>query len=157
MSNLKPSYDQKENMKKILSLIFFTLCFLLIACTDNGDEIKDRETSKINNISIVSISPTTDETLYVGQIYTIEADIRYSFNTNEGKITLIIQREEPGYSPVSFVIQPITTGENVVTIKSEITVPETRAIQVFAALSAEGDTSSSIVANRIYNVEVNHN
>ena len=134
----------------LLSLIF--ACIIIVACSDEKSNFKGQQTSKSHNVKILSISPPTSETLYVGKDYDIEVKVEYSFKASEGQVALVIQRGESGHSPVAYSTQPILNKKGTLTLKSNITVPKTNAIQVFTPLSAQGDTSTSVVAIRNYRV-----
>ncbi|MEW8070934.1 MAG: hypothetical protein AB2765_20365 [Candidatus Thiodiazotropha endolucinida] len=130
-----------------------TLIYLLmIACSDGGGGFEGQQTSKSHNVNITSITPSTSETLYVGQDYDIEVEAEYSFQAKEGEIGLVIQRGESGHMPIAYSTQPISKGKGKITLKSNITVPETKAVQVFTPLTAQGDTSTSVVSTRSYRV-----
>jgi len=140
-------------MKKISQLLGLIIaCIIVVACSDENSNFNGQETSKSHNVKILSISPPTSEFLYVGKDYDIEVKVEYSFKANEGQVGLVIQRGESGHSSVAYSTQPILNKKGTLTLKANITVPKTNAIQIFTPLTAQGDTFTSVVSTRSYRV-----
>ena len=125
---------------------------LLIACSDADSGFKGQRTSTAHHVRISSITPPTSDTLFVGKDYDIAVEVEYSFLDDEGEVGLVLQRGESGNMPIAYSTQPISKGNGKITLRTSITVPKTNAVQVFTPLTAQGDTSTSVVATRTFRV-----
>ena len=143
-----------KHITHILSVLF--VYFNLTACSNNEISLKKKQISNSDNVSILSIIPSTMQSLYVGQEYEFEIVVEYTFSARVGELGLVIQRSESEYQPISYSSQRILKNKGQLTLKAKITVPETKAIKVFIPLTTNGDNSTSVVSVKNYNVINKH-
>ncbi|NOZ69147.1 MAG: hypothetical protein GXP46_07880 [Deferribacteres bacterium] len=143
-----------RDVTKSRYVVFAALLLVFVTgCTGTARQAyREKWTSEVHSVRIISISPDLSTALYVGENYDIETTVEYSFKEDRGSISLVIQRGEFGYPPIGVVSKPITKGEGRLTLKANITVPETKAVQVFTPLTAQGDTSTRVLDMRLYKV-----
>ena len=109
--------------------------------------------SGMDTVRILSVSPTTDLPLRVGDTVTFQVEVECNLATaNSGSVTLVIQQAESGRMPLANEIEVITKGRSRTVLSKQVQIPETKAIQVFTPLNVQGGTKTSVVDNRIYKV-----
>jgi serine/threonine protein kinase len=106
-----------------------------------------------DSVQILSISPSTDNALRVGETVTFHVEVEYNLSSaNSGSVTLVIQQAESGRPPLANEIEVIMKGRARVVLTKDVRIPETRALQVFTPLNVRGGTSTRVVDNRMYKV-----
>jgi len=104
-------------------------------------------------VKIVSLTPNNDKPLYVGDKVTMGVEIEYQFTSaNIASITLVIQKAESGDRPLANETDVVLKGKGTIKLSKEITIPKTKALQVFAPLIPEGSQSTMIVDSRMFKV-----
>ena len=103
-----------------------------------------------SSVKIVGITPDISAPLRVGERVTLMVDISYSLAVDSGTVTLVIQAADN--SGIVQNMEVLSKGEGKTSLKAEFTVPDTKAVQIFTPLSAQGQTSSSTVDYRAYKV-----
>jgi len=107
----------------------------------------------VDSVKIVSISPTTDTPLRVGETVTLQVEIEYNLTSAEsGTVTLVVQQGESGRRPLANELEVVMKGRAKLVLGKQLQVPETRALQVFTPLNVQGGTSTRVVDNRVYKV-----
>src|SRR5260370_1241150 len=87
---------------------------------------------EVDAIKIISISPSTDVPLRVGERVTIRVEAEYNLASAElGRITLVIQQGESGRRPLANENEVVQKGRARLVLSKEITIPDTNALQVF--------------------------
>jgi hypothetical protein len=107
----------------------------------------------VDSIRIVSISPSTDDPLRVGQTITFKVEVEYNLaSAKSGSVTLVIQQGESDRLPLANEVEVILKGKAKLSLSKNLRIPETNVLQVFTPLNVQGGTSTSVVDNRIYKV-----
>jgi len=132
---------REQMIKRFLFLSSVLLVLTLTGCT------------KDNQVRILSISPDPSQPLYVGEEVKVMVNIEYEMVDPSGSITLVIQRGESGHPPLASAARKITQGSGQIEISTSFTVPDTKSIQVFTPLSAEGAVQTRVVDVRTYQVK----
>src|SRR5664280_851210 len=106
-----------------------------------------------DSVRITSISPATEQPLRVGATVKFEVQVEYSLTSSaSGSVTLVIQQGESGHMPLANETTVIQKGEGTATLRKELAVPETAAIQIFTPLTGQGGSSTNVVDTRVYSV-----
>lgn len=104
-------------------------------------------------VKIVSLSPNNDKPLYIGDKVTIAVEIEYQFTSaNIASITMIIQKAESGGRSLANETDAVFKGKGTIKLSKEITIPKTKALQIFTPLRPEGVQSTKIVDSRMFKV-----
>ena len=106
-----------------------------------------------SSVKIISIMPDISVPLHPGERIKLKVDIGYTLTVDSGTIALVVQ--DAGNSGVAQTMDVLSKGNGKKTLEVEFTVPNTKAIQVFAPLSAQGQASTSTVEYRAYKVVSN--
>jgi hypothetical protein len=107
----------------------------------------------VDSVKIVSISPTTDMPLRVGETLTVQVEVEYNLTSAQsGTVTLVIQQGESGRQSLANEIEVVMKGRAKVVLSKQLQVPETKALQVFTPLNVQGGSSTRVVDNRVYKV-----
>ena len=128
------------------SLIVIMLSTLLITACGSGNESSNGDSIKITNMS-----PKQSMSLEIGETIMLSYEVEYELKSSEsGFITLVVQ----GASNETIVNESYIAeqGKHTETLKAEIVVPDTRAIQVFTPLLTPASTSTTVVDSRTYQV-----
>ncbi len=135
--------------KMICALSLVIALFVVSTC------YAETEGKKENYVKIREIQPDLSLPLEVGSDITFEVNVEYYLNEDSATIDLVIQKAEHSGSAASYLggdTEIISPGSGVVTLKTTIKIPETKAIQIFTPLTLQGQNSSSIVDSRFYKV-----
>jgi hypothetical protein len=110
-----------------------------------------------NKVKIVNISPDINTPLQVGNSYEIVVSVEYSLKQDNGSITLVLQRGDAvsTASILGNVTEAISKGNGQLTLKANITIPNTNSIQVFTPLSIPGESQTTTVDMRVFKVTGN--
>lgn len=138
-------------MKKILCCLSLILSFLFIAATCYSANATDQDTY----VKILEIQPNLSVPLEVGSVVFFEVKVEYYLKEDSATISLVIQRGEYSSGVDSYIggdTDVVTHGKGVETLKAKVTIPDTKAIQVFTPLSVQGQGATSIVDSRFYKV-----
>src|SRR5688572_487692 len=107
----------------------------------------------VDSVKIVSISPTTDMPLRVGEPLTVQVEVEYNLTSAQsGTVTLVIQQGESGRQSLANEIEVVMKGRAKIVLSKQLQVPETKALQVFTPLNVQGGSSTRVVDNRVYKV-----
>ncbi|HEY6241502.1 MAG TPA: hypothetical protein VIW78_11770, partial [Burkholderiales bacterium] len=104
-------------------------------------------------MKIVNIAPVLSKPLYVGEKARIMVEVEYVMSQESGTITLVLQTGESGGPFLGNSTDVVFKGKGTVKLEREITIPDTKAIQVFTPLTPQGVTDTSIVDYRAFKVE----
>ncbi|BFM10505.1 hypothetical protein R50072_06580 [Simiduia litorea] len=100
----------------------------------------------------MSTSPADTETLKAGSSVKIRYEVQYNLaSTDTGSLTLVVQ--DASYETLGNEFYVVHKGSGTEILEAEITVPESRAVQVFTPLSPQGSSSTTVVDTRLYKVE----
>ena len=103
-----------------------------------------------SSVKIVGITPDISAPLRVGERVTLMVDISYSLTVDSGTVALVIQAADN--SGIAQNMEVLSKGDGKTSLKAEFTVPDTKAVQIFTPLGAQGQASSSTVDYRAYKV-----
>jgi hypothetical protein len=107
----------------------------------------------VDSVRILSISPGIETPLKVGAAASFSVEVEYNLVTSaSGTLTLVIQQGESGREPLANETVVVQKGKGTITLRKEISVPDTAAVQVFVPLTAQGESSTSVVDSRAYGV-----
>lgn len=104
-----------------------------------------------SSVRISSISPPTDQHLKVGQNVSLEVQVAYTLGVDSGTIAIAVQ--SANNTPITQNFDVVTRGSGTTTLKAQFVVPDTKVVQVFVPLSAQGQAGTSTVDSRAYKVE----
>jgi hypothetical protein len=106
-----------------------------------------------DSVRILTISPEPGTTLRVGDRQSFQVEVEYELRSAAtGTVTLVIQKGEYGDLPLANETEVIEKGSGTLTMKKEIEIPDTRAIQVFTPLHTPASGSTTVVDSRAYKV-----
>ena len=135
---------KQMNRLRLTAGILVAMCAL--AACDRGSEVPGG-----TSIRIAHISPGTSTSLRVGESVTVRAEVEYALPAESGTITLVIQSSDN--RTISNETEVVAKGSGKIVLSSTFVVPDTKAIQVFTPLSAQGQVSTTTVDQRAYKVE----
>jgi hypothetical protein len=101
-------------------------------------------------VKIMSISPAPGQPLHSGEKINLKVEVNYSLNAESGTLAIVVQGADNSGIAQNFEVVPKGTGN--VTLEAGFVVPDTKAIQVFTPLSAQGQGSTSTVDSRAFKV-----
>ena len=132
--------------------LFIRLLALLAATAACNQSLGQSAPSAANgsSVSLISISPATSEVLHPGEKATLVVEIAYELNADSGNVNLVVQAANGLH--LAGDIEVITKGSGRAKLRAEFIVPETKAIEVFIPLSADGQSSTSTLVHRVYRV-----
>lgn len=103
-----------------------------------------------SSIRIVQISPSTISPIRVGERVSLQVEVEYSLSVDSGVINLVVQASDN--TGIAGETEVVTKGIGKLTLKAEFVVPDTRAVNVFTPLLAQGQPGTSTVDARTYKV-----
>ncbi len=133
-------------MNRPISTVTFLVTMCLLTACDRGSEMPQG-----SSVRITQISPATSVSLRVGDSATIRAEVEYTLSVESGTITLVIQSSDN--RTIANETEVVTKGTGKVVLSSTLVVPDTKVVQVFTPLSAQGQVSTTTVDQRAYKVE----
>lgn len=136
----------RENPRRtLMNLYRILLPFLLIATLSACDSrlSADNAAPGGSSVKIMSMSPDISSPLRVGENIKLRVDVAYSLNAPSGTLSLVVQASDN--SGVAQDMEVVTKGSGNTKFETEFVVPNTKAIQVFTPLSAQGQSSTSTV------------
>jgi len=132
----------------IIVAVAAILAEFLVGCENTGFAGTDAPFG--SSVRIVHISPPTSSVVHVDDRLSVLVEAEYSLTADSGVVSLIIQGSD--IFPIAQDTQVVTKGAGKLTLKAEVVVPDTKAIQVFTPLSAEGQGITTTVDHRAYKV-----
>lgn len=96
-----------------------------------------------SSVKILAISPEISSPLHVGEKVKLQVDVGYSLTAPSGTLSLVVQASDN--SGVAQDMEVLAKGSGKTKFEAEFVVPNTKAIQVFTPLSAQGQSSTSTV------------
>lgn len=109
-----------------------------------------------DSVKILSLTPLNNSPFYAGQEINIEVEVQYNLESSEnGAITLVIQRAESGHRVLANESDFVLKGNGIVKLNKKLIIPETRGLIIFTPLSPEGSNSTTIVDSKMYKVLTN--
>jgi hypothetical protein len=143
-----------------LALVCVLATVMLVSCDREQSRARDRAAAVASDaapgkssISIVTIEPDTTGTLHVGEQIKLRVVATHTLDADSGTITLVVQAADNSRIAQNFEV--ISRGNAKTTLEAEFTVPNTKAIQVFVPLMAQGQGPTSTVDSRAYRVTSN--
>jgi hypothetical protein len=103
-----------------------------------------------STIGITEIAPSTGEPLKVGQSVHLKVHVAYALTADSGTLGLVVQ--DADNTPIAQSFDVVFKGSANQVLEANFTVPNTKAIQVFVPLSAQGQAATSTVAGRAFKV-----
>ncbi len=134
----------------IVVLTLATMILALLGCQRTDNDIGDTMPSD-SSVEIVSVSPIGGAALRVGERVRIRVDIAYTLVDEVGTVEPIVQTADD--SRITSTLEVVKKGSGKLTLASDFVVPKTNAIQIFTALAGEGQTATSVVDSRIFEVD----
>jgi hypothetical protein len=125
----------------------------LVGCGEDVDaQVRDAASRDSGDaVEILEVSPEADSILKAGERVTFEFHVEYELVTAKaGSITLVVQ--DASNATLSNETYVVHKGNGEKTLKAEIVVPSTRAVQVFTPLTPQGQQATTIVESRLYKV-----
>ncbi|MCA6217181.1 hypothetical protein KGA65_11570 [Ideonella sp. B7] len=135
-----------------LSRQFVVILFsaaLLVAC-QRSDPHLGTPAPGGSSVHIASVSPSVAEVLQAGEEVKMKVEIEYTLGADSGTLALVVQAADN--SAVAQNFEVVTKGSGRAILEAEFLVPNTKAIQIFTPLSAQGQSSTSTVESRAFKV-----
>ena len=126
------------------------VCLFFLAACDGARSTLAAPAPAGSRVSIVGITPTTDEAFLVGQRVRLELKVAYELTAESGSLDVFIQDAEGQAFAMSRMA--ITRGVGNEDFALEFKVPNTKSIQVFVPLGAEGQQATTTMATREFRV-----
>lgn len=134
-----------SNVLPVVALISFSL--LLAGC---NQQPAPEATRAVSTVEVVSITPSIEDELRVGDVVEVAVELAYTLGAPAGNIGLVVQTAEG--EVLLQTIEPISQGNDRLSLQASFTVPVTDAIHVVMPLSHRGRSSTSVVEIRSYAV-----
>jgi uncharacterized membrane protein len=128
-------------MKLSWLFLYFLLLATLTACEFRSSA--ENSAPAGSSVKILSISPEISSPLHVGEKVNLQVEVGYSLTAPSGTLSLVVQASDN--SGVAQDMEVLTKGSGKTKFEAEFVVPNTKAIQVFTPLSAQGQSSTSTV------------
>ena len=135
----------------LLVVVLAGLVATIAGCQRNDNTSVPAPSGSI--VKIVTITPDISSPLRTGDRVKLKVDISYNLTVDSGTIALVVQ--DSNNSGIAQTMEVLTKGNGKTSLEVEFTVPNTKAVQVFAPLSAQGQASTSTVEYRAYKVVTN--
>ena len=136
-----------------VNTVVLALAVVAAGCGETQSEAPPASSAARDSVRITSISPATEQPLRVGATVKFEVQVEYSLASSaSGSVTLVIQQGESGHMPLANETTVIQKGKGTATLRKELAVPETAAIQIFTPLTGQGGSSTNVVDTRVYSV-----
>lgn len=103
-----------------------------------------------STIGITEIAPSTGEPLKVGQSVHLKVYVAYALTADSGTLGLVVQ--DANNTPIAQSFDVVIKGSASQVLEANFTVPDTKVVQVFVPLSAQGQAATSTVASRAFKV-----
>lgn len=103
------------------------------------------------SVAIISTTPGYSETLYVGDTVNLQVEVEYQLSVDSGTLSLVVQ--ESDNSTIRVETEVLTRGRGTTTFDVEFEVPDTKTVQIFTPITAQGQTATSTVDTRAFKVE----
>lgn len=132
----------------LLAALFAGVIAAALPGCEKADAPKGKPASA-GSVRIVALSPETTTPLKVGEKVKIQVDVRYRLAAESGVVALVVQADNAG---VAQSRQLVKRGEGKATLWAEFIVPETKALQVFTPLQAQGQKATTTADVRTYKV-----
>ncbi len=101
-------------------------------------------------VRIVSVSPDTKSPLKVGDKVKVQVEVSYALTTDVGQITLVVQAADN--TTLANQTAVVKKGDGKLTLSASFVVPDSKAVQIYTPLSAQGQKATSTVDQRAYKV-----
>ena len=124
----------------------------LLAACQFADDLRDDPPAAPSgsSVRIVQFSPPTTSPIRVGERRSLQVEVEYSLSVDSGVINLVVQASDN--KGIAGETDVVTNGTGKLTLKAEFVVPDTRAVNVFTPLLAQGQPGTSTVDARTYKV-----
>jgi len=138
-------------MRLLLALIV-VVCVgqVLVACGRATDRDSIAAPSG-STVSITDVTPSVSAPLTVGQQVNLQVSLAYALTADSGTLGLIVQ--DGTNKPLAQSVGVVLKGGGTEKLAVSFTVPDTKAIHVYAPLSAQGQAATSTVASRSFRVQ----
>jgi protein involved in polysaccharide export with SLBB domain len=101
-------------------------------------------------VSIVSIEPDPGTPLRVGDQVKVHVVAAHTLDSDAGTIAIVVQ--DANNARITQNVGAISRGNANTTLEAVFVVPDTKAVQVFVPILAQGQGPTSTVDSRIYRV-----
>ena len=135
-------------MRRTNLLMLLFLLAALSGCERNPST--DSAAPSGSSVKILSTAPKTSAPLRVGDHVKLKVDVAHMLTVDSGTLGLVIQAADN--SAIAQDMEVVTKGSGKTSFETEFVVPDTKAIQVFTPLSAQGQSSTSTVDMRAFKV-----
>ena len=122
---------------------------LLASCNNNAASSAAAAPSG-STVSIVEIQPSPGIPLSRGQNVELKVKVAYTLTSDSGTLGLVVQ--DSSNAPLAQEINVVLRGSGTESFSLKFAVPETKTIQVFSALSAQGQSATTTVSSRAFKV-----
>lgn len=130
-------------------LILCTLASLQFGC-QRSDSNFGTSTPSGSSVQIVFVSPPVNTELVVGEKVKLKVDVKYALTGDSGTLGLVVQSSDN--SSVAQNFEVVNKGSGQSSLEAEFVIPQTKVIQIFTPLSAQGQNSTSTVDSRAFKV-----
>lgn len=103
------------------------------------------------SVAIISTTPAYFETLHVGDTVNLQVEVEYQLSEDCGTLSLVVQGSDNSTIRVENAI--LARGQGTRIFDVEFEVPDTKTVQIFTPIRAQGQTSTSTVDTRAFKVE----
>lgn len=120
----------------------------LPGCDKPGPAVKKAVST--GSVKIVKLSPETTTPLKVGDKVKIHVEVDYRLAADSGTLSLVVQSADN--RSLGHDMEVVRNGAGKASLAVELVVPQTKAIQIFTPLQAQGQSATATVDFRAYKV-----
>lgn len=120
----------------------------LMGCGKDGSPAK--KAASAGSVRIVGLAPDTTTPLKVGDKVTIQVEVDYRLAAEAGMVSVVVQSADNKNLAHNGEVAKKGTGKASMSV--EFVVPDTKTVQVFTPLQAQGQSATTTVDFRAYEV-----
>ena len=136
--------------------ILFHACVLwalgLVAGPSLADDRDSLDYTSGSSVEIERVQPPTTLRLLPGSRVTFLVNVNYTVAAEEGAVSLIIQRAEPGFGSLTRQEKFLSKGSGNVSFIAEVEIPKTRRIDLMVAMYHRDRGSTTVTDMRTYEI-----
>lgn len=137
-----------ETARGLLAVVLAGVITVALLGCEKNDSTKAKPASA-GAVRIVALSPETTTPLKVGEKVKIQVEVSYRLAAESGVVALVVQADN---AAVAQSRQLVKRGGGKATLSVELVVPQTKALQVFTPLQAQGQKATTTADARTYEV-----
>ena len=122
--------------------------------------VKSKQATVGGSIQILSVKPSDEKPLRVGDKVTFIVKVDYELKEPKGKVSLLIQKPataadkaDPTKAILLTTTKDITKGRRTVEFKETIQIPNVETLSLFVPLWIEGVSETQVVDSRVFMVK----